>query len=120
MIKVEIDSDDIWQDMVCHYKSTKMNVMKKLRIRLLAQPALDTGGVRRMVYSAVYTDFVNNKFIKMFDGPTHSCRPRCTAESRTSGLFKILGIMLGHSISQDGIGFPYFFSDYLLVLDRRR
>ena len=32
----------------------------------------------------------------------------CTAESRSSGLFKVLGKMVGHSIVQEGIGFPYF------------
>lgn len=107
VIKVNIDPDEIWQDMVVEYKSSRMDVTKKLRIRLQNQPALDTGGVRRMVYSSVYTDFINNKSVELFDGPTHSCRPHCTAESRSSGLFKILGTMVAHSICQDGIGFPY-------------
>ena len=38
---------------------------------------------------------------------SHSCRPLCTAESRSNGLFKVLGTMVAHSICQDGIGFPY-------------
>ena len=44
----------------------------------------------------------------LFEGPQHSRRPVCTAESRSSGLFKILGEMVGHSIIQEGIGFPFF------------
>lgn len=106
-VKVEVDPDELWQDIVVLYKSSRMDVTKRLRIHFQNQPALDTGGVRRMVYSSVYTDFITNKCVKLFDGPSHSCRPRSTAESRSSGLFKVLGAMVAHSICQDGIGFPY-------------
>ena len=67
-------------------------------------PTLDAGGVHRQVYNAVYKDFLMNKHVKLFSGPSHKCRPLCTAES---GLFKLLGMMIGHSLSQDGIGFLY-------------
>lgn len=107
VIKTEVDSDELWKDMVVLYKSPRIDVTKRLRIRLENQPPLDTGGVRCMVYSSIYSDFINNKFVKMFDGPSHSCRPRCTADTRSSGLFKVLGTMVAHSISQDGVGFPY-------------
>ena len=33
--------------------------------------------------------------------------PCYSAEARCSGLFKVLGTMVGHSIFQDSIGFPY-------------
>lgn len=108
VFKIHVDPDEIWQDMVVQYKSPRMDVMKRLRIRIRNQPALDTGGVRRLVYSTVFTEFVNNKFVKLFDGPSHSCRPFCSAESRSCGLFRVLGTMAAHSICQDGIGFPYF------------
>lgn len=81
---------------------------KQLRVALHNQPALDTGGVRSQVYSSVYGAFLSNKYVKLFDGPLHCRRPLCTAESRSSGLFKVLGTMVAHSISQDGIGFPHF------------
>ena len=108
VIKIQVDPDDIWQDMVVQYKSPRMDLMKCLRIKLEGQPALDTGGVRRLVYTTIYMDFMSNKFVKLFDGPSHSRRPLCTAESRSSGLFKVLGMMVAHSICQDGIAFPYF------------
>ena len=106
--KLEVDTEDVWQDMVAHYKSPRINLTKRLRIGLLDQPAIDTGGVRRQVYNTVYDCFITNKYVKLFDGPSHSRRPLCTAESRSSGLFKLLGTMVGHSIGQDGIGFPHF------------
>ena len=43
-----------------------------------------------------------------FDRPSHCCRPVCTAEARHCDLFKVLGLMVTHSIAQDGMGFPYF------------
>ena len=103
--KLEVDPDVVWQDMVVQYKSPKMDIMKQLRLTLLNQPAIDTGG---HVYNTVYGDFLSNKYIGLFEGSLHSRRPLCTAESRASGLFKLMGRMVSHSISQDGIGFPHF------------
>lgn len=108
VIKVQVDPEDVWQDMVVQYKSPKMDLTKQIRICLLGQPAIDTGGVRCQVFNSIYNDFLTNKYIRLFEGPLHSCRPLYTAESRASGLFRIMGMMVAHSISQDGVGFPYF------------
>lgn len=59
--KMQADPDDLWHDMVMQYKSPRMDVTKQLRVTLCNQPALDTGGVRRQVYTSVYTDFLSNK-----------------------------------------------------------
>jgi hypothetical protein len=106
-VKIKVDEDDVWQDIVVHYKSPAVDLRKKLQVRVQNQPAIDTGGVRRQVYDTVFNEFVSNKHIKLFGGPSHSCRPTCTAESRSCGLFKVLGLMVAHSIAQDGVGFPY-------------
>ena len=103
--KVEVDPDVVWQDMVVQYKSPNMDITKQLRLTLLNQPAIDTGGVHCHVYNTVYGDFLSNKYIGLFEGSLHSRRPLCTAESRASGLFKLMGRMVSHSISQDGIAF---------------
>ena len=81
---------------------------KQRRVTLHNQPALDTGGVRRQVYTSVYSDFLSNEYSQLFDGPLHHCCPLRTSESRSSGLFKVMGTMVAHSIAQDGIGFPHF------------
>ena len=105
--KVTVDEDDLWQDIIVQYKA-KLDLSKQVRVCISNQPAIDTGGVRRHVYSTVFNDFVSNKYFMLFEGPQHSVRPICTAESRSSGLFTILGKMVGHSIIQEGIGFPFF------------
>ena len=84
-----------------------MYLHSRLRIILDGKPSIDTGGVRRQVYSSVFDNFAHNHTIRLFDGPENHLRPVCTAEARSSGLFKILGVMIAHSICQDGIGFPY-------------
>ena len=66
-----------------------------------------TRGVRRQVYTLAYEAFATNQFIRLFDGPEHHLRPAYSAEARSSGLLKILGGMISHSICQDGVGFPY-------------
>ena len=48
-----------------------------------------------------------NVCVHLFEGPENHNRPFYGTESRESGLFKALGIMIGHSILQDGIGFPH-------------
>ncbi len=104
--KVNVDPDDIWQDMVVYYKSDNIDLVNKIRIRLQGRPVCDTGGVRKEMYTTVLNDFQVNAFVGLFDGAAHSLHPRCTAQSRSCGLYKVLGSIVGHSISQDGIGFP--------------
>lgn len=106
-LKVSVDFDDMWADMVGQYKSPNMYLHSRLRIILDGKPSIDTGGVRRQVYSSVFDNFAHNHTIRLFDGPENHLRPVCTAEARSSGLLKILGVMIAHSICQDGIGFPY-------------
>lgn len=106
-IRLECDHTTAWADMVALYKGPRFNYRSKLRIVLANEPAVDTGGVRRQIYTSVFMDFANNKFVHLFEGPPNSLRPASTAEARSSGLFKTLGGMIGHSLCQDGIGFPH-------------
>ena len=105
--KVYVDSYDVWADLVSYYKSPSTAIDRPIRIVLDNQPAIDTGGVRRQCYSQVYHDFAENKHMHMFEGPPCHSRPVFSAEARSSGLYKVLGTMIAHSITQDGVGFPY-------------
>ena len=105
-VKIKVDQESVWADMIAFYKG-KGCMQANVRIQINNQPVIDTGGVRRQVYTQVYTDFANNEHVKLFDGPANYLRPACTAEARSSGLLKVLGSMIAHSIYQDGIGFPF-------------
>ena len=104
-VKLSLDAEDMWGDMVAQYKCPSTSLQSQLRITLNRQPAVDTGGVRRQVYSTIFEDFATNKYIRLFHGPMNHIRPAATAEARSSGLLKVLGSMISHSISQDSLSF---------------
>ena len=107
-VAVTVHTNEMWRDILLHYKSGTVDFEKRLFIKLSDAPAIDEGGVRRQVYSTVYNEFQCNKHETLFTGPSHSLSPVCTPKAWSSGLFKVLGSMVGHSICQDGIGFPFF------------
>lgn len=105
--RVRVDAEDVWSDVVACYKRTSFRYLTHLQVHVEGQPAIDTGGVRRQIYTTVLHQFASNKYIKLFDGPDHHLRPMCSAEARSSGLLKVLGGIVAHSICQDGVGFPH-------------
>ena len=58
-VRIQVDSNDIWSDVTAVYKNYD-DYNTKLRIQLDNQPALDTGGVRRQMYTTVFRNFANN------------------------------------------------------------
>ena len=107
LVKVPIDSDDMWPDMLAFYKGPDKLAGTRLRVVLNDSPVVDTGGVRKQVYTTVFNQFVTNATVRLFEGPPNYVRPCYSPEDRCSGLFKVLGAMIGHSILQVGLGFPY-------------
>ena len=59
------------------------------------------------MYTKVLEEFADNKHINLFEGANNFLRPIVSAEVRSSGLLKILGSMIAHSVCQERIGFPY-------------
>ena len=57
MKKVHVDSGELWPDLLSFYKCVRC-VYLQLRICLDDQPPVDTGGVRKQVFTSVYPDFV--------------------------------------------------------------
>ena len=92
IIKVHIDEDDVWSDLVSFYKASDAGISRCcISIRLNGQPAIDTGGVKCQVYTSVLQQFSENQPFKLFDGPPNSLRPYYSAATRCSGMFKVLG-----------------------------
>lgn len=48
--KVKVDSETLWKDMVTEYKAESI-CHSKLRISIDNEPAIDTGGVHRQLYT---------------------------------------------------------------------
>lgn len=106
-LKVNVDFNDAWSDLVAIYKRRNFSVLCRIAITINDSAAIDAGGVRRQLYTTVFEDFASNRIIHLFEGEMNCLRSVVSAEARSSGFFKRLGKMVAHSICQEGIGFPY-------------
>ena len=88
------------------YKSHKFNPRSDINVMLGGQPAIDIGGVRRTFFSVVY-EKVASGYLNMFEGPRTRLRPVFRMSVLNSGILKIFGQMIGHTLVMDGLGFPY-------------
>lgn len=57
---------------------------KRLKVCRCNEPAVDTGGVRRETYTTVFTEFIYNDHIHLFDGPTNHLRPHYSQDQAFS------------------------------------
>ena len=51
---INVDEGDLFSDIIGFFKSTKLNQSAKLKVRLRNQPAVDTGGVLRHVFTKCF------------------------------------------------------------------
>ena len=110
---------EIWDKLLAFYKHPKLDTFKcNISIDLINRPAVDIGGVRLQFFSTVVKQFASNQHMHLFSGPVECLRPHYSTAARCSGLFEVLGSIVGHMISQDGIGFPYFSKVCFLLLER--
>ena len=72
-------------------------------VYLKGQPAIDTGGVLRQVFSNVFHALANNEVIRnIFVGNEDRRLPVFSNELVVNGFFKTLGKMIAHSLVQEG------------------
>ena len=110
-LKLRIDDEEEGEDLVesifAFYKGPKFNCHCTLRVVLKGQPAIDTGGVRRQILSEVLKTVTFSTRLGLFEGPQDRRRPTFRISSLSSGVMKLLGRIIGHSIILDCQGFPY-------------
>ena len=108
--RIRIDSDDT-DDFVMaalgYYKSSNYKPRAEVRVTLKKQAAVDTGGVRRQFFSTVFGAIASSEKLGLFDGQPDHRRPAFKMSNLSSGIFKILGQMIGHSLLLDCQGFPF-------------
>ena len=96
-----MDEDDILNDALAYYKDSKFDARKKLRVVYKGQPAADTGGVTRQFYTQLLQE-ISQQF---FQGDTFKT-PIYNSNMVVSGIMKLVGTVITHSILQGGPGFP--------------
>ncbi len=72
-----------------------------------AQPAVDTGGVRRQVFAQVFKTVAFSDRLHLFEGPPNRRRPFFRISNLSARILKLLGKIIGHSLILDHQGFPY-------------
>ena len=64
--KINVDEEDLFSDMIGFYKSAKLNQSAKLKVWLRNQPAVDTGGVLRHVFTKCFEYMVERGSLPPF------------------------------------------------------
>ena len=98
-----MDEDDILNDALAYYKDSKFDARKKLHVVYKGQPAADAGGVTHQFYTQLLQE-ISQQF---FQGDTFKT-PIYNSNMVVSGIMKLVGTVITHSILQGGPGFPVF------------
>ena len=99
--KLKVDEDDLLNDAMSYYKDAEFNPRKKLRVVMNNQPAADTGGVTRQFFTQLIKLLTDELFSgDMYKSPIYN--PKLVA----TGLMKLFGKIIVHSILQGGPGLP--------------
>ena len=105
-VKLTLEEEHMLEDALAFYKNNSFDPRRPLRISFVDQPAVDTGGVMQHFFHNVFEHLAFRDPYSMFEGEQHQLRPHFSPGLLP--LFKILGMMIAHSLCQNGPGFPYF------------
>lgn len=95
--KLRVDEEDLLNDAITYYKDSDFKSANKLQIVYTNQPAADTGGVVRQSYTQLLATITDS----FFQG--HEYRsPIYNSDTIASGLMKLVGTIIVHSILQGG------------------
>lgn len=101
--KVKVDEEDLLNDAMAYYKDPNFDPKKKLRIIYNKQPAADTGGVTRQFFTRLL-HLMSEEF---FHGDYYKI-PIYNSQVVASGIMKLVGTIIVHSILQGGPGLRIF------------
>ena len=103
---LKVSPNEVFEDILAHFKSSKFNPLSTLRIRYDGQPAADNGGVLHQYFSDAFQRFSEKWFTET--GAPHSRAALFRPDILLSKIFMYLGRMVAYSASQYGPGFPVF------------
>ena len=103
---LKVSPNEVFEDILAHFKSSTFDPLSTLRIRYDGQPAADTGGVLHQCFSDAFQRFSEKWFTET--GTPHSRAPLFRSDILLSKIFMYLGRMITYSVSQYGPGFPVF------------
>lgn len=99
------EEEDLIADAVAFYKRPDLDPKAGMRVVYSGQPASDTGGVSRHFF----TDLLHRLSESYVSGESRKV-PLYNTDISISGLMKIIGTIIVHSVLHGGPGFPFFSS----------
>ena len=107
--KLKVDREDLVIDVFHFYKSQHFDPTIPVRVQMKGEPAVDTGGVLRQVFTDVFADLASGSStcLRLFRGQDARLTPIYSSEHVLTGVFEVLGKMIAHSLIQGGPGFPF-------------
>ncbi len=92
-------------DALRYYKHPALDMARPIYIVYEDMPAADAGGPKKQFFTDIFLELKNNH--ALFEGSNNQLFPVYSAGVIGSGLLKVLGRVIVHSVLQDGPGFPF-------------
>ena len=107
--RLKVDEEDVVIDLLQYYKSKEFDPKIPISVRFRGQPGVDSGGLLRQAFTTAFEAIAQNKVpgLRLFTGQPNRLTPLYSSENLLTQIFETLGKMVGHSLIQDGPGFPY-------------
>lgn len=106
--KLKVDREDTVMDFFQFYKSVHFDPVIPIKVQIKGEPAVDTGGLLRQVFTDVFAELASgSSCLRLFRGMLVRLTPVYSTEHLLTGVFKVLGKMIAHSLIQGGPDFPY-------------
>ena len=97
--KLKVDLEDQVIDVYTYYKSPDFDPLAPISVFVRGQPAIDTGGVLRQVFSEVFLSLSQNEGVKnIFIADEYRKVPVFSNELFVNGFFEVLGKMVARSL----------------------
>lgn len=107
--RLKVNEEVVVIDLLQYYKSKEFDPKIPISVRFQGQPGEDSGVLLRQAFTSAFDAISQNKVpgLKLFTGQPCRLTPVYGSKNLLTEIFNILGRMIGHSLIQDGPGFPY-------------
>ena len=103
---LKVSPNEVFEDILAHFKSSTFDPLSTLRISYDGQPAADTGGVLHQCFSDAFQRFSEKWFTETV--APYSMTPLFRSDILLSKMFMYFSRMIAYSVSQYDPGFPVF------------
>lgn len=102
-------------DALRYYKNPALDMARPIYVVYENMPAADAGGPKKQFFTTIFLELKNNH--ALFEGSNNQLFPVYSVGVIASGLLKVLGCVIVHSVLHDGPDFLHHVSTSTIVLD---